>query len=959
MTSSREETWAGWVADRARHRGCPSAWTSRVRTAALAALMTMTACTGKPAPEAEPATVAQAVLDAEFVFADRPSSLGAAAYFGDSLDFDGETLVVGAPRATGTFAAEGRVFIYLARDGSFELGQELEPPEPRAFELFGASVGYSGGVLAVSMPHDPFDLPLPPSHPVYLFEREGDEFALTQTLESTQAGWGEALALRDDTLLVGRTGGVTVFRRDAGRWVESGQITTSLLLTVLEIEISGDRAAILTASVSRRDVRTHVLRREEGGWVADGNVDVSFGSGPSLEVSIALLPDRLFIGAGESLYGESELGQVAIYDRVGDSQWVAGDVIVSPSGTDDAFGSALAVNGSVLVTGAMATGSQLEGAVHVHEEGATGYEPQAVLVPSDVMPTERFGARVVAVPGLAAISAPWRGSGPGLRDPGGRVYVASIGLPAGASCIAGSDCASGHCVDDVCCDSACDGLCRACTAALKGHGVDGRCESVGAGLDPEDECEKDSLTVCGRTGSCDGRGECALASRSTQCGPRSCVDAATVAFPPECDGLGSCVPAGTERCVDGAACTRGRCLPSCTVDQQCQLGYFCSQGACEETFELGHDCGRDVQCSSGVCVAGQCCEAACQGACEACNEQGRCAPLPAGSPAACRGFVCDGVNGECPVQCDSSAQCAEGHFCTSVGLCAPQREPGERCAPEVDCIALDCAVCVTGSSCVDNRCCDPGAGECYGRAHQCEADIDCSSGFCADGVCCESACDGQCESCRVAGSKGRCVPVVGTPRGDRPACSGGSAESPCAQRRCDGVVTDRCAGYVGREVTCAERQCTDGVEQLPAGCDGSGQCQSIEARTCGPYRCDGVRCAASCEADDDCAAPSRCSEEGLCVSAAVCERGGVVAPDGSRLDCAPFACRAGVCLERCARTADCAMGLYCDPVERTCRAAPEAGDSSGCSASVSRAKHPWVLLLLGLVGCLRGRRRRR
>ena len=71
-------------------------------------------------------------------------------------------------------------------------------------------------------------------------------------------------------------------------------------------------------------------------------------------------------------------------------------------------------------------------------------------------------------------------------------------------------CQSGQfCVDGVCCDTPCSGDCVACTAALKGSGVDGVCGPIAAGTDPESECNAQGVASCGNDGNCNGSGACA------------------------------------------------------------------------------------------------------------------------------------------------------------------------------------------------------------------------------------------------------------------------------------------------------------------------------------------------------------------------------------------------------------------------------------------------------------------
>jgi uncharacterized repeat protein (TIGR01451 family)/uncharacterized protein (TIGR03382 family) len=135
----------------------------------------------------------------------------------------------------------------------------------------------------------------------------------------------------------------------------------------------------------------------------------------------------------------------------------------------------------------------------------------------------------------------------------------------------------------------------------------------------------------------------------------------------------------------------------------------------------------------------------------------------------------------------------------------------------------------------------------------CTTDSECSTGFCADGVCCATACDGQCEACDVAGAIGTCGAVTGSPRGDRPAC--GSDGSECGGT-CDGTNRDACT-YPGESVQCGTASCSAGVSTSGGTCDGAGTC-ALQTQSCGDYACGEVACLSSCTSDDQCAEGAFC-----------------------------------------------------------------------------------------------------
>jgi hypothetical protein len=107
----------------------------------------------------------------------------------------------------------------------------------------------------------------------------------------------------------------------------------------------------------------------------------------------------------------------------------------------------------------------------------------------------------------------------------------------------------------------------------------------------------------------------------------------------------------------------------------------------------------------------------------------------------------------------------------------------------------------------------------------------CTSGFCADGVCCDKGCNGPCRACsgaKGASHDGICEPVkLGTACG-APACAADT-------------LTE-------------------------ARCDGAGECVDA-TQSCAPYICAGTqaRCADACTSVDQCAPPNVCDWAGKCI----------------------------------------------------------------------------------------------
>jgi MYXO-CTERM domain-containing protein len=551
-------------------------------------------------------------------------------------------------------------------------------------------------------------------------------------------------------------------------------------------------------------------------------------------------------------------------------------------------------------------------------------------------------------------------------------------------CTSGAQCTSGHCEDGICCDTAC-GTCKACTAAKKGSGVDGTCEPVPADVDPDGECEVGPgyPASCLADGQCDGVGACRVFAKQTvSCGDTQCISGNAVGL--LCNGAGTCGQA-TVSC-DPYLCANGACLSSCTDSNDCASGRWCTPlHTCEAKAVVGTACSSGAGCVTGYCADGVCCDTPCTGQCEACNVApniGSCVPA-FGSPVAPRP-ACAGLDQECAGACngvDRSA-CSFPGIALSCGTptCATGVARASHCDGQGACVAGDdqpcgayaCGTasclttcdgpsdCAQGYGCTPEGVCVPGGGSPNGTT--CEAGAECQSGFCADGVCCDSACNGQCEACNVDPNVGSCSPVTGSPVGDRTPCVDSDAD--CAGA-CDGVNRVAC-GYPGADTSCGTPACTGGVAR-GSHCNGKGLCVPADDNPCGAYACGDTRCKTSCAGQEDCAAGYTCTEAGTCAPGSSCsdDLTRTIGVTGE-FACAPFLCdpSTGRCHVICTTTKDCATGYVCDPGSKACIPgaqgdAPEEDEGCGCRVAGRSGPSPHMWLVVGLAALAARRRRSR
>jgi hypothetical protein len=167
------------------------------------------------------------------------------------------------------------------------------------------------------------------------------------------------------------------------------------------------------------------------------------------------------------------------------------------------------------------------------------------------------------------------------------------GLKTRDPCKSWTDCESKNCVDSVCCESKCDGVCETCNGDLNGDNditteeylLIGKCKPYDMGLDIANEC----LDLGSCNAACDGEGACRVNQGAGQA--ESCID----------NGEDCSVTRENEQCA-GGTCFDGLCGDPCTCTDKNECCNGCypinEGGSCDD----GLYCNGDDTCDgSGNC----------------------------------------------------------------------------------------------------------------------------------------------------------------------------------------------------------------------------------------------------------------------------------------------------------------------------------------------------------------------
>ena len=286
----------------------------------------------------------------------KASNPGSGDQFGRAVAIHGDTVVIGArsedSNATGvngngadnSAGASGAAYVFVRQLGSWSEEAYLKASNSELGDNFGSAVAISGDTIVVGSREDSAatgvngdqsDNSASAAGAAYVFTRSGTTWSQEAYLKASNTegsdGFGEALAIAGDTIVVGATG-----EKSTATGVDGNQADNGL---------SGAGAA-------------YVFSRTGTTWGQEAYLKASSHSFPGgfFGGSVAIAGERVVVGADQQPVPGANIKTGAAYTfvRTG-TTWASEDELVAPNpDAGDGFGFAVAISGSTVIVSAPA-----------------------------------------------------------------------------------------------------------------------------------------------------------------------------------------------------------------------------------------------------------------------------------------------------------------------------------------------------------------------------------------------------------------------------------------------------------------------------------------------------------------------------------------------------------------------------------------------------------------------------
>jgi len=380
--------------------------------------------------------------------------------YGWSVGLDGDRIVVGTNIIDPTTYRPGKAFLCSRdRGGADNWGEvaRLAAGDGEEFDLFGTAVALDGDTAVVGAYSEDGDALDQGAAYVFSADQGGSEAwgqvkKITSPDVAESLGFGYAVAIDGDTIVIGfpydmqaawAGGSAFIFSRDRG-----GSDSWGLVKKLLpgdpgtaayfgwSVAIDGDRAvigAVRDAGLGIRSGAVYIFERNAGGTDNWGEVvkltppeaadDDAFGS------AVAVAGDLVLAGASWKHRAGIETGAAYLFgqDQGGSGEWsLIKELLADTPGAGDAFGLSVALSDDCALIGAPGDDGRIDdlGAAYVFrrdEGGAGAWGMAGKVTPVDANEISGFGQSVSLASDLFAVGAPGRRNG-GIHRGAAYVY---------------------------------------------------------------------------------------------------------------------------------------------------------------------------------------------------------------------------------------------------------------------------------------------------------------------------------------------------------------------------------------------------------------------------------------------------------------------------------------------------------------------------------------------------------
>lgn len=349
-------------------------------------------------------------------------------YYGRAIASEHDTVVVGAPNASGLGYLSGAAYVFVRQGTGWSLQQKLTASDAAPYGFFGTSVAVSGDTIVVGAYGDRNAGDY--SGAAYVFVRDGETWTEQQKLvgseNSTNDSFGLSVSVEGETVVVGAfgdtdtsfwaVGSAYVFTRDDGVWTQRQKLRASDAAPDsnfgISVGLSGDSlvvGAFGNSAFGYYSGAAYVFVKGQGGWTEQQKLTAR-DSAASLQFGyrVAISGDTVVVCAPGEARGTHTQGGAYVFERKG-TTWAEQKKLFAKNARNfGGFGISIAIHGDTIAVGNPDDdeAAYYGGSVYVYQRnGVAGWSEQQKIISSDIARDDNFGIAVAVRDGVLAVGA--------------------------------------------------------------------------------------------------------------------------------------------------------------------------------------------------------------------------------------------------------------------------------------------------------------------------------------------------------------------------------------------------------------------------------------------------------------------------------------------------------------------------------------------------------------------------